>query len=131
MIVLDSTGSHDPIQLNHETMKQILETYGEEDVSDEVIDEMLLAAGVKESTEFDSVKLIQATVGDTGQYMLDWENRLSTHYDDVLEGTTLELQDKNEESDEELLSGSMLDADNNEVRRVFTFPTIDLVAENY
>jgi hypothetical protein len=131
MIVLDSTGSHDPIQLNRETMKLILETYGEEDVSDEVIDEMLLAAGVKESAEFDADKLIQATVGDTSQYMLDWENRPSTHYHDALEGTTLELQDKNEESDEEILSGSILDDKKVEIRRIRTFPTIDFVAENY
>jgi hypothetical protein len=48
MIGLDVNGSTEPMMLDRALMKKIMLTYGEDDVSDKVIDEMLKAAGVCE-----------------------------------------------------------------------------------
>jgi hypothetical protein len=46
MILLDVNGSIDPVPLDRSMMKKIMSTYGEEDVSSAVLDEMLIAAGI-------------------------------------------------------------------------------------
>lgn len=132
MIVGDVTGESDRIVLNKSTMREILEFYGEDAVPEEIIDEMLEAAGAdpKNDTEFDFNNLIAATTGDIQQIDLDWANTPTTHYDDVLDGTTLDANLEDNDPDEEIAK-SNFDSAGNEVQRIFTFPTIDFVAENY
>lgn len=133
MIVTDvtgATGKH--VVLNREMMREIMEFYGEEDVSDEIIDDMLLAAGAdpKEDTDFDYRALVAATTSDIQQVQLDWDSTITTHYDDVLDGTTLDTNLEDNDPDEELAK-SHFDTAGKQVERIFTFPTIDFVAENY
>lgn len=132
MIVGDVTGESDRIVLNKSTMREILEFYGEDAVPEEIIDEMLEAAGAdpKNDAEFDFNNLIAATTGDIQQIDLDWANTPTTHYDDVLDGTTLDANLEDNDPDEEIAK-SNFDSAGNEVQRIFTFPTIDFVAENY
>lgn len=133
MIVTDvvgATGKH--VVLNREMMREIMEFYGEEDVKDEIIDDMLRAAGAdpKEDTNFDYRNLLAATTGDIQQVQLDWDSTITTHYDDVLDGTTLDTNLEDNDPDEEI-SKSQFDNAGKQVQRIFTFPTIDFVAENY
>lgn len=132
MIALDVNGSTEPMILDRVQMKKIMQTYGEDDVSDKVIDEMLKAAGVVENRqiEFDYNVLVNATTNDVLQYDPEWETRTTTYYDDVLDGTALDANLEDNDPDEEL-SKSKFDEAGDKIKRVFTFPTIDFVAENY
>jgi hypothetical protein len=132
MIALDVNGSTEPMLLDRALMTKIMQTYGEDDVSEKVIDEMLKAAGVVEDNqiEFDYNVLVNATTGDILQYNPEWETRTTTHYDDVLDGTALDANLEDNDPDEEL-SKSKFDEAGDKIKRVFTFPTIDFVAENY
>ncbi|KAI2493588.1 hypothetical protein MHU86_20946 [Fragilaria crotonensis] len=132
MITLDVTGSSDPVRLDRTMMLNIMKTYGEEDVSSAVVDEMLKAAGVQKngSTMFDYKKLVNATTADIQQYDPEWETRETTYYDDVLDGTSLDANLEDNDPDEELAKSNFDDAPD-KIRRIFTLPTIDTVAENY
>jgi hypothetical protein len=111
--------------------------YGESDVSSAVINEMLLAAGVdpnnenaNKSVSFDAKCLMQATTSDVQQYDPEWENKTTTLYDDVLDGTTLDANLEDNDPDVEISKSKFDDAGYN-IRRIFTFPTVDFVAENF
>ena len=132
MITLDVTGSNEPVALDRKMMVDIMTTYGEDDVPSEVIDEMLKAAGASEDgkTMFDYRALVNATTADIQQYDPEWENRASTHYDDVLDGTALDANLEDNDPDEELTT-SKFDEALDKIRRLFTASTIDFVAENY
>jgi hypothetical protein len=133
MIISDVTGEDTKhFVLNRDTMREIMEFYGEEDVNDEIIDEMLRAAGAdpKDDTNFDYRALLAATTADIQQVKLDWDSTITTHYDDVLDGTTLDTNLEDNDPDEEI-SKSQFDNAGKQVQRIFTFPTIDFVAENY
>ena len=163
MILSDVYGSANqpPPILNRETMIEILETYDEVDVSPQIIDEMLRAAGVqpgqddddddqnKDASRFNIDALMNATTGDVSQFNDEWVDSATTHYDDVFHGTTLDGENdmpslyalrksvggKGSKDDsgkaqamEDLEGG---DVTQDALKRVFTFPTIDYVAENY
>lgn len=105
--------------------------------------------------QLNATTLMQATTGDIQQYSLDWEVTPTTHYDDATEGTTLEQQRHSAatasirnslDNDEVVVDGekdteipeqgvkqsiSFHQDGQQKVKRVFTFPTIDYVAENY
>jgi hypothetical protein len=133
MIISDVTGNtSEQLMLNRDMMREIMEFYGEEDVNDEIIDEMLWAAGAdpKEDTNFDYRALLAGTTGDIQQVKLDWDSTITTHYDDVLDGTTLDTNLEDNDPDEEIFK-SQFDNAGKQVQRIFTFPTIDFVAENY
>lgn len=132
MIMLDVTGSTEPVHLNRQMMVKIMKTYGEDDVSSAVVEEMLKAAGVKEdgTTIFDYTVLVNATTSDIQQYDMEWENRETTYYDDVLDGTALDANLEDNNPDEELAK-SNFDEALDKISRLFTLPTIDSVAENY
>ena len=134
MITFDVTGSTEPVVLDRKMMMNIMKTYGEDDVPSAVIDEMLKAAGVLEdhtgTTMFDYRALKKATTADIQQYDPEWENRASTHYDDVLDGTALDANLEDNDPDEELAK-SKFDDELDKIERLFTAPTIDFVAENY
>ena len=163
MILSDVYGSANqpPPILNRETMIEILETYDEVDVSPQIIDEMLRAAGVqpgqddddddqnKDASRFNIDALMNATTGDVPQFNNEWVDSATTHYDDVFHGTTLDGKNdtpslhglrksvggKSSEDDSgipqamEGMEGG--DVTQDALKRVFTFPTIDYVAENY
>jgi hypothetical protein len=126
----------EPVVLNRELMRDILEFYGEEDVAPEIIEEMLRAAGVaegEETTPFDYQALLQATTSDTQKYNLEWDKSITTHYHDVLDGTQFEkVEDVDSKHlDEEDIGTSKLNEAGNQVQRIFSLPSVDYVAENY
>jgi hypothetical protein len=135
-ILRDVNGSPEPAILDRTLMMKIMSKYGESDVSTAVIDEMLLAAGVDPNNEsnilvyLDAKSLQQATTSDVQQYDPNWENKATTFYDDVLDGTALDANLEDNDPDEEI-SKSKFDDAGNKIRRIFTFPTIDFVAENF
>ncbi|KAI2490939.1 hypothetical protein MHU86_23627 [Fragilaria crotonensis] len=132
MITLDVTGSSEPVRLDRTLMLNIAKTYGEEDVTSAVVDEMLKAAGVQKdgSPMFDYKKLVNATTADIQQYDPEWETRETTYYDDVLDRTSLDANLEDNDPDEELAKANFDDAPD-KIRRIFTLTTIDTVAENY
>jgi hypothetical protein len=132
MIMSDVTGSTEPVPLDRQMMLKIMSTYGEDDVPEAVVDEMLKAAGVEEggTTMFDYKVLVNATTSDIQQYDLEWESRETTYYDDVLDGTVLDANLEDNDPDEELTKSNFDDA-LDKISRLFTLPTIDSVAENY
>ena len=69
-------------KLNREFMKQMLDFHGEINVADNVLDEMITAAG-GEGTTLDTTSLLQALTSDVTLYHTDWTDRLSTHFQDV------------------------------------------------
>jgi hypothetical protein len=143
MIVTDVTSgengdSLEPVVLNRELMRDILEFYGEGDVAQEIIEEMLRAAGVadgEETTPFDYQALLYATTSDTQKYNLEWEQSITTHYHDILDGTQFEkdmdADSKHFDEEETATGASQLDEAGNQVKRIFSMPSVDYVAENY
>ena len=141
MILKDATGSTEIPILDRALMKNILETYGEFEVPAEVIDEMMLAAGaIQNPTHLDAMTLMKACTGDTAQYNTQWDTTLTTHYDDVFQGTSLDglkgtassshaLKSKND--DVEDFAGKSKFDEGQQVKRVYTAPSIDGIAENY
>ncbi|KAI2493597.1 hypothetical protein MHU86_20955 [Fragilaria crotonensis] len=112
MITLDVTGSSEPVRLDRTLMLNIMKTYGEEDVTSAVVDEMLKAAGVQKdgSPMFDYKKLVNATTADIQQYDPEWETRETTYYDDVLDRTSLDANLEDNDPDEELAKANFDDA---------------------
>ena len=154
MILRDLTGSAvgERPKLTREFMQAILACYGEEEnARPEDVDAMLLAAGASGDDvdhEFTPELLAKACTSDLKQYRLEWEDSETTHFDDCFRGTYLDV--KASDTGEGLILGSLKKKDDTqgtddpklvaesshldkvrEVKRVFTFPSIDYVAENY
>jgi len=84
--------------LTRELIQAILECYGEqENARNEDIDDMLQAAGVVADDENSSTTLVKLTpqvlaraaTSDLKQYKLEWEDSMTTHFYDALQGTSL------------------------------------------
>ena len=101
LILADVTGSNEaadapPLQsLNRAFVRQLLEFYGEERVSQRAIDDMLAAAGVRDDfgeVLFSAEALAKATTGDVWRYRAtQWDESLTTHFDDVFHGSVLDV----------------------------------------
>ena len=141
MILKDATGSTETPILDRALMQNILETYGEFEVPAEIIDEMMLAAGAHQNpTHFDAMTLMKACTGDTTQYNIQWDTTFTTHYDDVFQGTSLDglkgttsssnTQRAKNDDVEDFAAKSKFD-EGQQVKRVYTAPSIDGIAENY
>jgi len=144
MILKDSTASTDTPILDRAAMQNILETYGEFDVPPVVIDEMLLAAGaLQEPTRLSAALLMKACTDDIAKYNNDWDETATTHFDDVFQGTTLDVEviagssknqntDGSKELDDEEVNKSKSKFDEGQqVKRVYTAASVDGIAENY
>ena len=144
MILKDSTASTDTPILDRAAMQNILETYGEFDVPPVVIDEMLLAAGaLQEPTRLSAALLMRACTDDIAKYNNDWDETATTHFDDVFQGTTLDVEviagssknqntDGSKELDDEEVNKSKSKFDEGQqVKRVYTAASVDGIAENY
>lgn len=110
-------------------VKKILENYGEDDVSPEVLQEMVDAATGGSGAVLDAEALEKATTADLQQFDLNWQNDASTYYDDVLDNTALDANLADNEEDE--LAESEFDSSKDKVKRIWTAPTVDFIAENY
>lgn len=117
MILLDITAGKDtdnrPKYLDDVLVRQVLEFYGETNVPQKAIDDMLRAAGARDDVngelriELTPEALRRATTFDLKKYNTDWDHSLTTHFDDAFYGTTLHFatQDKTlEEADDTDLS---------------------------
>jgi len=136
--------------LDRAMMQNILEAYGEFGVPPEVIDEMLVAAGAplgEDPARLDAEMLMKACTSDIVHYNSQWDKSATTHYYDVFHGTTLDADEEDAPSaptgfrgnikhtiskdlaDEEVAK-SKFDGGSC-VKRVYTAPSIDGIAENY
>jgi len=144
MILKDSTASTDTPILDRAAMQNILETYGEFDVPPVVIDEMLLAAGaLQEPTRLSAALLMRACTDDIAKYNNDWDETATTHFDDVFQGTTLDVEviavpstnrktgESKELDDEEVNKSKSKFDEGQQVKRVYTAASVDGIAENY
>jgi hypothetical protein len=143
MILKDATGSAERPFLERTVMQIILESYGEFGVPPEVIDEMLVAAGAlgEDPARLDADMLMKACTSDLVQYDSHWDKTPTTHYYDVFHGSTLDADAptgirgntshtiSKDLADEERAK-SKFDGGSN-VKRVYTAPSIDGIAENY
>jgi hypothetical protein len=145
MILKDATGSVERPFLERTVMRNILESYGEFGVPLEVIDEMLVAAGAigEDPARLDADMLMKACTSDLVQYDSHWDKTPTTHYYDVFHGTTLDAdedaptairgsatQGLSKDLADEEGAKSKFDGGGN-VKRVYTAPSIDGIAENY
>lgn len=98
MILLDITSGevdNSPTYLNGVFVKKLLEFYGETNVPQKAIDDMLHAAGAREGVdgelriEFTPEVLQRATTFDLKKYNTDWDHSATTHFDDAFYGTSL------------------------------------------
>lgn len=122
--------------LNRDTMIAILEEYGEVDVPPQVIDEMLKAAGVQDEeadVKLDIDTLSRALTSDLDHYNMRWTDRNSTHYDDIFHGTVLDISNSSHDLTQVVKDDEENGKDGKKppLRRIFTFSSIDYVAENY
>jgi hypothetical protein len=78
----------------------------------------------------DGTLLCQATSHDILQYDVKWEDKVTTYYDDALDGTALDANFEDNDPEEDIAKSNFDDA-GNQVKRIPTAPTIDFVAENF
>lgn len=130
MILIDVFGTTNGVPLNHETVKTILEEYGETEISPQLVDEMVdVANGLegKSDAKLDVHALVGATSNDLDQYDPDWTHQNATHYADVFENTNAATATGKNLNDEE----SATDDKKTIMNRIMTMSSIDYVAENY
>jgi hypothetical protein len=142
MILKDATGSAERPVLDRAAMQNILETYGEFGVPAEVIDEMLAAAGAlgeEDPARLDAKMLMKACTSDLVQYSSHWDKTPTTHYYDVFQGTTMDAGGSDPTAIRRNTSNTLADEEGTKskfdgsknVKRVYTAPSIDGIAENY
>lgn len=140
-------------RLSREFLKTLLDYHGEEEVSEQVLDSMMEAAG-GEGTELNVTSLTQALTSDVTKYGVDWDERLTTHYQDVFSeppnneivnrnkdenkvnrASTTQLQPSASGRDEENgMSNDSTDISKTRqlpFKTVWTAPAIDFVADTY
>ena len=146
MILKDVTGSTVKPVLDQAMMQTILESYGKFAVPPAVLDEMLLTAGVGQAPKrLNAEVLMMACTSDVLLYDNCWDESATTHYDDIFGGTTLDaegvhsnkaslklgLSDRLADEEQSSLFGKSIVDDGKQVKRVYTAPSIDGIAENY
>lgn len=86
----------------------MLEFYGEVNVPQKAIDDMLYAAGAKEEADgelrvkFTPEALQRATTRDVMKYNPSWDHSATTHFDDVFYGTKLHFATQGDNSVEDV-----------------------------
>jgi len=88
-------------RITKEALREIMELYGELDISDQIIDEMMQCLGSSSDEAIFSVDAFKRALVDDVEpfYSVKWKDKTSTHYDDVrlsLPGHQL-LEEKQEE----------------------------------
>ena len=144
MILADSTGSSSLSQpLTRDLIRQIFQYYGESELvtNDELIDEMILvASGGEENPELNVESFLRALTDDTKLYDAGDESKFQTHYEDVFGLVTDERQNgqhrlvasDNEDNDDAEAGPYDLSGSNTRpVKRIFTFPQIDFLADTF
>jgi len=119
IILLDSIGSEHPPPLTKDLLRTIFARYEEIELiqDDDLLDEMIeVASGGRENALLDHEAFARALTDDIKKYDARKESRVSTHYEDVF-GIESNLNDEA--------------SDSNTVRRVFTFPQIDFLADTF
>lgn len=144
-------------RIDKTTMKEILEYYGELQIPDKVLEELVEAAG-GDGVELNPETMLKALTSDVQLYNLEWENSVSTHFRDAMgslqkkndfgcrgkediEGEDDEVEDTKEvavtvhDSEEESKRKSTMETETDEENKPFSFvytaPSIDYCAESY
>lgn len=88
--------------MNTETLREMMEIYGEFDIDDEILEEMLTSLNSPDNS-FTADTFKNALIGDIEQYYsVKWKDKLSTHYDDVrLSSPGHQLLDSQEDKGEQ------------------------------
>lgn len=132
-ILSDAFGSADrkSLQLNHETLSSIMEAYGEENASPQLLEEMLEVVRGKSNKDavLDVGALICATTSDIDCYNNGWADQLTTHYDDVAHDLANTPEQPFGEPLAKLEQG--LQREEKPMKNITTFAAIDYVAETY
>ena len=131
-VMLEET---DSAKLSREFLKTLLDFHGETQVANSVLDDMVNAAG-GEGTVLNETSLRKALTADVTKYGVDWDQNLTTHYEDVFkEPPTTELVERRQSaikygsSDEEDPSNDKSNA--LPFKTVWTAPSIDFTADTY
>jgi len=124
-------------KLNREFLKTLLDFHGEIQVSERVLDSMIDAAG-GEGTVLNVDSLKYALTSDVMKYGVDWDEQLTTHYEDVfsepppngiVKGSMRTERDNSSRSDEE--DPSKRKGEELPFKTVWTAPAIDFTADTY
>jgi hypothetical protein len=133
------------LKLSKQLLVDMFDGYGESNVPDELLHEMVAVAGGEGAT-LDSDAFLGALTSDISQYEPGWETKISTHYADVLKGEHFAMgrQDSMlrqasglamkkkltrdvDDTEEPKIDGAMIE----KVHKVFAFSSIDHVADTY
>jgi len=131
-VMLNETSSP---KLNREFLKTLLDFHGEVEVSERVLDSMIDAAG-GEGTVLNTDSLKHALTSDVTKCGVDWDEQLTTHYEDVfsepptndivLGSTTARDNSSSDEEDPSKRKGGELP-----FKTVWSAPAIDFTADTY
>ena len=151
MANVSTKNNGDPLLLNDDTLRQIMETYGISDPPQELLNEMLEAAAETTTAAEDLEKdasggtgttlsvesLARATSFDTDRYQPEWINTCSTHFDDVFEEPLSftkqqqpQLPSNKDREDDGTKDGTRADSVA-VTQQTWTLSSIDFVAETY
>lgn len=124
---LDSTcyDEDGELVLSCNLIRELLAIHGENDVSPQVLEDMVRAAG-GENEVLDLDTLMLATTSDLALYNLAREDFVSTHYEDALQAS-----EDAEEVDEETPDDANRIHRKGALIRLFTASSIDMTAETY
>jgi hypothetical protein len=139
------TNGIEELVLSKKLIMKLLDGYGESNVPDDLIDEMLDVAG-GDGAILNSESFLRALTSDITQYDNTWETKLSTHYSDVLEDAEIAVGRPDSMLREvSLLAGKKAPADDfddmevskidgalkEKTNKVLSFSGIDHIADTY
>lgn len=132
------TGEEEYPVLTMGVLRKIFSTYGENNVDDVVLEKMIERADTTRSggpVMLNPETFQQALTSDVKLYRSEWEDRLSTHFEDV---QTAQIERHRRAALASFASIAKLSfskvtqaGEANELKRVFTFPTIDMDADTF
>lgn len=118
-------GDHDP--LTRDKLRAIFEECGEDNVTDDLLDEMIKLAA-------DDEDFVAALTSDLGLYRLDWNNTDSTNFDDValLKNNAVEKQPEDQHEAVELGEDTAKDEQQLlPLNRIHTASSVDYTADTF
>jgi hypothetical protein len=120
-------------------LKNIFFIYGEEEINDEVLQDMIDCARIANNESgpvvFNPETLKQALTADILSYNTDWETKLSTHFEDVMSFETTKIRQKRigflSTSQTKRRRSSRMKTPISGLNRKLTFPQIDLDVDTF
>jgi hypothetical protein len=134
------TGEDEYPILSIHLLRNIFFIYGEEEISDDLLQDMIDCARVgKDKSDpviFNPEALMQALTADVQRYNPDWETKLSTHFEDVMSFDAMKYRQRrigflSTSPTKHRRSSRIIQTPISSLNRKLTFPQIDLDADTF